>query len=505
MMNKKAGATPRNRLLLTIAFLLGLSCLALPPQPACAQLDEGLPSPIYSDYNTFLGMVNILELVAAGDVAVSGAVSAYRLDGALIARLPIFIEPGKQLDVIVNDLIGRQSDTYGVLVIDYNYLATDLEGRITYYRPNASGSSYSFSFSRALDRPLTGTTYAIGNSFDANGMGFLVPNWFQVVNLAPTAKSFTINLYDQAGMLLSTRSTTINQFERRDFSAGHDLGRGLFLVEVVPGDPAAEYSAAITRYGWNIVPGGTPRDFSYAISLDAKAGSTADVFSLTSNQRAGATNSTVCFRQSNWIELVNVASVPATFTASFFDSIGNPLSAQTISLPAKGQVHLSASNILEAAARGREFGVARVSTDTPQSILAQSTVYYQNCRDFRVQTVYATLLKTPTMSPIAGSYNRFLKMENNLLVVGTTAEARSIDFDLFFEGMPIFMEQFTLPIFGVVSRNLNDEDTFATMADSYGTISLDSSETATFLGYTLRTRKNADGVTLDFANLTSFR
>jgi len=77
-----------------------------------------LTSPVYSFWNGFLDMINILELVNNGSEYLSVAVSFYDSSGSINGdRRNINIAPGSQFDLILNSLEGFTVSAYGTVCV----------------------------------------------------------------------------------------------------------------------------------------------------------------------------------------------------------------------------------------------------------------------------------------------------------------------------------------------------------------------------------------------------
>ncbi len=481
-----------------VARFFLLLCCGLLFSPLSANANTKLISPVYSDYNTFLNMTCILELISVGTQPVTATVRVFQLDGQRIAEVPVTIPPGDQRDLIINDLVRNQRDTYGVVEIVYNSSNTEalLDGRMSFYRTE-SDDSYSFAFSRQLNQTLTGVnSFAISNSFDPQDDGYLVPNWLQLINLSSMAKEYTVTLYDLTGMQLRSSVVTLAPFERRDFSAGHEQGRGVYLNEIVPSENDASYLAGVTRYGANTVPGAATSSFQFAVSQDSVPGASNTRYVLASNLKERGS-----FEQLNWIELANTSATAINVEAVFYGENGASLTSRSFTLAPKSQNHLLASRFL----LENTLGSVAVTTDTNDSLLVQSSVYTRDDRSLDLETVYLVPSSGPVQSPLYGSFNRFLDMENELVVVNISNESRTLAIRLRAEGEQI-SENSTRPnLFTVTRFNLNDEITFGTDNDTFGTVELDAGDTNTnFIAYLLRSRRKMDG-SLDFVNPTVFR
>ena len=483
-------------LLVLLLCLLGMQSFST--EEAAAQASEpALDSPVFADYNTFYGITNILELIASGNTAVVATIRIYRIDGTQLTVLNnVVIQPGQQRDIIINDLINNAVDTYGVIQIEYDSINSELEGRMSYYRLNSDGETYSFAFSRQLAEASTGNSYAVANSIDPQNQGFLVPNWLQVTNVSPIAQTYTIRLYDAAGTFIRETVTTLQTFERQDFSGGHELGQGVYLTEVIPSDPSAEYISALSRYGWNTVPGAEPQDFAFAISLATRPGAPTDQITVISNREGQ------CSIQSSWVEVANVTSSPVDATVTMYDRDGAQLQNTMVTLAAKSQMHLNGNLLLEAGS----FGSARIVSSVPNALLSEGSVYYQNCRSLNVETAYSVPAISSARDAQFGSFNRFLGMQNDMIVISATNSTVMPTITVRSDGIQLFSGGFTFGGFETNTLDLNDNAMFHTQANTYGTVLLDAGvgNIGQFAAYMLRTRFNADG-SIDFVNPTVFR
>ena len=485
-MKTKPAIYARSVMLLALVALL----------PSFAHASNPISSPAYADYNTFLDMINVLELVSVGTEAVQADITAYGSDGTEIRTVRTIIESGQQQDFIVNDLINQQTDTYGVVQIEFvgETQKKELIGRMSYYRLNDDGLTYSYAFSRQLNEPSSGTTFATANSFDPQGRGYIVPNWLQVTNLSSTAQGFLLNLYDQTGSLLGTQHINLDPFQRWDAAAGHEQGQGVYLNQVIPDSADADYLSAVTRYGSNALPGKPMNDFAFAFALDTRTGTGDTQFSIISNLEGQ------CFTQTNWVEVINVTTSSVAAALTFYDEEGDLAGTTSVNLYPHSQYHFNGSALIDAGT----YGSVHIASNTPSGLLSQSVVYIHECQSNDIQTAYALPAVAAGAYPIFGSYNRFLNMQNDLLVVNVGPLGRTIDMTLRSNGQTLYEDNFNVRDHAVARLDLNDETTYSTAADTYGTIELEDNTPASFIAYTLRHRVNP-AETVDFVNPTLFR
>ena len=382
-----------------------------------------LKSPAYTKYNTFLDQFNFLELTATGENPVEVTISIYDIHGNLIIlpeeKSNIIIPPLQQRDIDIHSLVAK--NTYGVVKINFNEgNGTTLRGRMSNYKLNSDSTTYSFAFAKELRNPSRGISYATANSHDPQGMGFIVPNWLEIMNLDPVTREFTYNIYSINGELVETTVVTIPPIGEIDFQAGHVFGQGVYLVEIIPSDGATEYFSTVTRYSSNEISF-TGNSFNFAIPVDAKAGTGTSLYAPITNRSEN------CWRQTNWIEIVNTREIPVSATVDIYGRSGSLLNSLTVELQSKQQQHINASGLLAAA--DETAGSVKVEGIEPGSIISQSLVYYHDCTTNLTQTAYASSARIPARDAQLGTFNSFIGIKNQLTVIGTTSSVISANLE----------------------------------------------------------------------------
>ncbi len=485
---------PKNWVGLKLLGAIAALVVAMLTHAGPAHAANELISPVYIDYNTFIDRVNVLELVSVGERDLDIRMTVFRSDGSIKTKRNFTIASLSQFDVLVNDLVD-QSNTYGIIKIEFDDPRSKLVGRMSVYRANATrfgSGQFSFAFAKELANPLNGTTYVTGNSFNALGQGLLVPNWLEVSNLESTSQTFTHRLYDQAGTLLSTQVVSVPPFGKFDVSSGHERGQGVYLNEIIPSDSSADYLASVTRYASNTVSGSGAKDYAYAMTRGAKAGEGSAQYALTDN-RTGS-----CFRKTSWVEIANVSASAVTAAISFYDQTGEVRATSSRSYPPKSQFHFNAGAVLDEG----DLGFAKVESNVSNSLLVQTATYYYSCNSNALQTAYLLPAQTEMTPPLVGSYNLFLDMENELVILSTGSVNRNIDISLRSAGEQIFAGIDQLRPNETFVYDLNNSETFNTQSDTYGTIRLDTLETPSFVPFTIR--EKLSGTTVDFVLPTLF-
>lgn len=458
---------------------------------AMAEDDLEQTSPLYTEYNTFIGTANFLELLSTGSGTVSAKISIYMRDGTFQKAVRVDVPSKTEVDVDINTLVGL-TNTYGVVKVEFNNGngGARLQGRMSLYRVNSDGQTFSFAYSLPLRAPITNTSYTTGNTFDAQGRSFVVANWVSITNLDPASQTFTYKRYDQAGTLLTTQNVTLGSNERFDLSGGHESGENVFLNEIIPPTSTTPYLSAVVRYASNSTTG-LASSYAFAMPVFAKGGSDDELVLPMVNQ------SGTCFTQTNWIEVVNVANTSNTVDVSFRDKNGAVFSTTTLNLGPRSQFHLYASALLSG--RGSDRGTVRLQGSASDSVIGESVVYYHDCRSNRLQTAYNVQADTPRSVPLSGSFNRFIGIENQLFVAGGLGVPRSVELTLRSGDSVVHDDTFSLSNFAATVLNLND-DSFGTTADTYGLIGLDAASGDQLFGYNLRLRRSGtNNAEVDFA------
>ena len=477
-----------------------------------------LKSPAFSKYNTFLKQWNFLELIATGTKQITAKVTVYLLDGRELTSKQVVVDPQTETDVDINSMLAQACsftslcanfkdldgngviDTYGVVRIDFNneLAGETMSGRMSNYRKDKDNLNFSFAFAKELRNPTRGNTQAGANTYDPQGVGYLVPNWLEIINLDTVPRTFDTRLYDQEGKQVSAKTVTVSPLGETDIQAGHEITdaknkvrENVYLAEVIPQDGAAQYFATVSRYSSNAPAGVEPESYNFAFAIDGRAGTGDTQYMVTSNETG------TCYSQTNWVEVINVREKAVTASIIFRGTDGSVLSggiAEQVIKP-KAQFHFNAGAMLP---KGKPGSVELVSSD-PGALVAQSLVYYHDCTENKVQTAYVSQARIAGRDVQAGSINTFLGMEDQLRVVATsqtrtavTAELRTFD-----AGAALITAQLELSNYNTNSIQTNGGQ-FTVQADRYGALTLRASEPGKFTAEVLRVRP-AEGGRIDFA------
>ena len=440
----------------------------------------------YGLWNGFLSMTNIVELINRSSESVQAQINIYSIEGTLVSSNFYDVGGNQQRDVVLNTLDGFSADSYGIVQVSSN-----IEGRIFYYKTKGDGfNSFQFAFGINLSDASTGNSYVGFNTFqpssDLADQGNLVANWLSVVNLASTAKSFTVNKYSMSGELLSSQNLTINARNRVDIDGGHvDPGpSNVGLLEIIPADTSSPYISQLMRYGFE-----TSTTFDFAFPLVALPGDSGAISVPLGSQ----------FSAQNWLEVINVTGSDTNVTASFYSSDGSLLDRQDLFLNAHAQVHLNATDALG----DGEIGMVVVDAEGAGKVIVEGMFYYRD--DFGgITAMYGSQARTAASSSANGSFNLFLNMENYVKISNASSSAINVDLtltSLFSSGSS---QTLSLAPYQSIELGIHDTSTYGTTTNSYGVVNVRPAS-GSVITEVLRLRRNPETTELEYAAPTSLR
>ncbi|MCB0346329.1 MAG: carboxypeptidase regulatory-like domain-containing protein [Bdellovibrionales bacterium] len=428
-----------------------------------------LVSPAFAKWNTYLSQVNYLELTADGTEGIIALVTVFDINGNVTNTQQVVLEAGQEFHVDVNPLAVNK-DTYGIVRIDWTALdgeereTASLAGRMTNYRPDPDGLNFSFVMAKQLRNAVKGKTFAMGNSFDPQGMGFLVPNWTEIINLDPVERLFQYNLYNQSGEKIATYWMPVPAMGERDLNAGHENGQGVYLAEVIPYDGDTNYTMTVSRYSSNHAGGSEALTYNYAFAAPGIKGTAAKQYAAITNESEG------CNTAVNWVEVSNTLDESVIATATFRNAAGLDVGSTAITLSPKEQFHFNASAMLLA----NESGTVEVRGNKSGALIMQSVTYYHDCQNNLTQTAVASFGGIAGRSRQTGTYNRYIGIENKLNVFNVSSGSVDIDVNVYENGNLLSSVSDTLSSLNREIYDLNDEGVFQTSADTYGIVTVET-------------------------------
>lgn len=439
-----------------------------------------LKSPAFTKYNTFLDQWNFLELMASGTKNIRAKITLYSIDGQVIRVVNQDIAAQQQVDIDIHSLV-NQKDTYGLIRIDFNNSepGETLLGRLSNYRLNPDGGSYSFAFARELKNPMRGVAYATANSMDPQGLGYLVPNWAEVMNLESSWKGFSYRLYDQEGKLVMTKSFSIPPLGEADVQAGHEFGEGVYLVEVRPDDGAARYISTVARYSSNAKPGKVAKTYNYAFTVDARSGNGDQQFVPIS------TNTGTCWSQSSWVEVVNTREKPVNVKLRFRDSAGQIFQTSEATFAARSQFHYNGGILLAK----NERASVELSANETAALLVQTLVYFNDCKTSKLQTAYASAGRIAGQDAQVGTFNSYLGIKSLLNIINGKVNNETLRVEVRSNGALLGEQDQGISSLGNMQLDMNNSTLFNTQPNQYGTVIVRSVQPRTTVGEVVRLRE----------------
>jgi len=377
----------------------------------------------YGLWNSYLNMVNVLEVVNNSDVEQEVTVIFNDLTGIIRDTKSFVSSPRSQVDLILNDFTGFQSDSYGVIQI-----VGSVRGTIYFYRSvNGAGPltrEFEYAFGVEVVEPISGVSGATFNTFqpstDPVDRDLPVHNWQSLVNLASTSKQFTLLRYGISGTLLDKQSLTLTPFQRADVEAGH-VNPGpsnVGTIKVVPEDLNAPYLSQIVRYGVKREGGG----FDFALPLLGK-NPESDTFYQQYFELSP---------YPSWLELVNLSDSPTEVILDFI--YGRVDETLKVTVPANGQAHINLKIAKELIPPFTSFeptlaGTVRISGHNPKTLISQYVHYSGenfSCFEFntsnRLSAVFGVQHQSEPGATTIGSYNTFLDTHILMPITNITDE-----------------------------------------------------------------------------------
>lgn len=367
----------------------------------------------WSAWNSYLGMVNILELTNPEGNEVTVAVTLYGMDGSVLASKMVVVPALSERDLILNDISGFVIDSYGALKISAPN--RDIDGRVTLYYPSGNevgaGRLYDFAYSLPVSAGISGRSAVNYNTWHPDNDGSQVFNYLTLVNLENGTRSFTVKRYDMEGNLVVRDVIELSALSRRDLEAGHVSpgaeNIGVNLIE--PQDNSGRYLASLGRYAED----SQGNDFDYGVSLPAINPESSEVVAFTS---------LVDPQSLNYIEIANVGNSEMRVTQTYRDSQGDIVAQRQDRVPAYAARHYPVPMFTG------EVGYVALSADLSGALIADSVVYERYGQE--VDTAYLSLARDTYADRWLTSYNSFLGMENELYLTNLDSSTISASYSL---------------------------------------------------------------------------
>ena len=436
-----------------------------------------ISSPSYGLWNGFLGLLNIFELLNVGEERLDATVTVLDNSGGVGGtRVLPSRQQGEQIDLVLNNIEGFESDRYGLVRVDFEGA---LAGRLSNYRINEAGSS-EIGYSIPLLAPRYGRTAVTSNTFQPSSnpsdQNLPVLNWFSLVNLAEREKSFTISIYDQSGEFLAEERLELPAGARVDLDGGHArVGPSAVLQYITtPDDAKAPYLSQMTRFGPDASGG-----HHFAFPLIGVAGNGREQHVFISNRNALPDHSV-----QNWVEVANTLESSVTTEISFYRADGQLAHREVVEFPPFSQRHFNASQYLSVG----ETGHASVRPSRRNSVIITSMFYVRDPSG-SISSMYGSQGMEAIGSERTGSYNLFIGLQADGYLVNVTDQPISVALTVHTE-VPYEATLLLKPREATVLE-LHNTAVYGTAQDTYGVYTLRTSEPGQIVAEMIR-RKSGE-------------
>jgi hypothetical protein len=356
-----------------------------------------------SEWNGFLGgMYNVMEFVNLSSSNRTVRTTLYSFEGVAMSNTTFSVAPGVQQDLLVHDMTGWIPNSYGkVCSAILNGAAGDVDGRMSYYKPNAAGA-FDFAFAMPYQNGLRGSQFVMFNTYqpslDGSDSENVVTNWIQLTNLEESTNSGTLHYYGQDGVELRSEAIVLPAGARRDFS-GHQFGSNLVgMIEWRPSSATAKFSLRNVRYFYDNK--NLREEFDAAFQLEGAKGNGSELV-VPLDTRTG----------SAILEVANTLSSEVAATVKIYSEQGLKLEQYNFTLPARGSVHIITDSILNST-----LGSATIDGSRKQSLIA-TAMHYGRTSTSGISYLYGINATEALGAVIRGSYNTFLNQGCELLLV----------------------------------------------------------------------------------------
>ena len=442
---------------------------------------------VYALWNSFLGTVNIIEMINPSFDDINVIVELYSIDGRKVFSERGTVAAHTQFDLIINELPGFAENSYGLLRVDSD---GPLKGRASYYKKPKESQKHEFAFSIPFLRPSRGKTAVGFNTYQPSmhplELDNQVTNWLTIVNLSERESVFRVNSFDHRGAILRTATVVVPENGRVDIDGGHGFaGPGVVgLHEIIPEFKALPYKVILNRYGTNAPPGETASRYHFAYPLLASLGTVDSQYLPVSKLDSKDT----------WIEIGNASSLPLNVGFELFSAEGTIIANYPVALRAHEQRHINATQLIDK--NEFEFAYAKLRPDVSDALISNGTYYYRDTSTGGVYLMAGISGRTPaTQLPIVGSYNLFLGTQNLLRLSNITSSSVSATVTLGLrEGESA--HEISLSAHSSIILNLHDFARYGTSKNSYGPVFINTDTPLSLFAGILRQRWSEKGLDL---------
>ncbi len=429
-----------------------------------------LQTTLCAEWNGFLGMYNILEHVNLSGGELGITTSLYDIKGNKQDAKDFKLKKGRQFDVLVHDMKGRNPNSYGLVCSNYSGNAGDLDGRMVYYRYNNGKGKTEFAFAMPFLNPRSGEQIMPFNTYqpslDTKDANNLVANWIQISNISDKMQKGTLYFHGFEGSELHAFPITLPAHARYD-APGHYFGGSVVgIVRWVPDDAEAEFQVRNVRYLYDNAVGAD--SFDTAFQLEGAIG-TGELITAPLDTRGA----------SSIVEIANTTDNEIRVAVKVYEAHGgDPLYNKTIKLAKYASYHLITDQIL-----GGKEGIVMLDGNAPNSVIA-TVMQYGRTPTLGIQYMYGIQAKSPLGSVLKSSYNTFLNQGCSLLLVnpGNSATKATITLVRYDGTSPVAPYEVTIPAHGLWNEDICSKDN----KDVYGVATVQPATANSLYGTVVR-------------------
>ena len=450
-------------------------------------------NPVYTFWNSFLGMINILEITNESAETLHATVTVYSIAGqdnetaGILATRQLDIPAHLEMDFNLAEFANFIPDSYGLVKVNFDQ-DDNFEGRMTYYRPSPTYyGEYEYAFSLPFTNSVTGNSYVTSNTYQpstvAEDQVYPVENWLSIGNLTNGTKQYMVRYFDQAGTQYASNLVTVSGLARVDVDGGNYFGgpNKVSLLEIVPLDQDSYYLASLGRYGRarDEVPGVPAYRFGSAVFAENGNGSAQ--YMPISNLPKGA----------NFIEVANVLNETVTVNLTWYDTYGHVTIENSETIPPHGQVHLLARGALEE----NSSGSVKIEANKINALIAASMTYhYDGFGGGSVLGIEYSPARESFATELYGSYNLYLGMANWLRVTNTSDDSMTFTLTTNPGFEQAHTATVTLAAHARFDVGLHDANNHLASVGTYGPLSLSTGEPGKMLSELLRVKYKDNNV-----------
>ena len=454
-----------------------------------------LTNPIWSKYNTYLNQDNYLEISNVGTASVRPTITAYDAEGNVVGspqRVTVGVK--KDVNVSLNNIVGG-SNKYGAIKITYdNANGAKLEGRVSFYRAGASGT-YDLGYAREFKMANSGTSYALANSNNPSLGSAAVENWIEIINTASTAKRFTVKIYDSAGELVHNYGRqTVKAYGELDIAGGHQFGKGVYLIQIIPTDATAGYYASLVRY----LKDHTGTKYLAALPVNFTVGSGVKKYVQLEDVVSD------CGAAMSYLEMANPLTSEVRVTVKVRnakgDVVNNNGKGKTYTIQPLAQTHVDLSSFVESDSSAS----VELTPNKAGGLIAQLASYDYSCKDGLLNAAYLSPASEPGIKTQRGSYNMNIGINNYLQLVNTSSDTKTFYVTTFDpNGEQLKRRSYSTAAKNTRVINLSTSGYWGTSANTVGQFKVDSPDKSQCVARLIRSR-TVSGET-DFAYTATVR